>query len=93
MYEDNPLICLCNCHNFILYECLKSYLTSKIKETENLKRTVTTYTFSKFNCDICLKPYQVRFRIPGFDRTYELFMIIFMMIMKMTMINNDKDSE
>jgi len=40
--------------------------------TENSKRTVTTYTIEKFNCDICLKPYQLRFRIPEFDRIYEL---------------------
>ena len=70
--EDNPLICLCNCHNFIHFECLKAYLTSKTILTINLKRTVTTYTCEKFNCDICLKPYQLRFRIPEIDRTYEL---------------------
>ena len=69
---DNPLICLCDCHNYIHFECLKMYLTSKITVTQNLKRTVTTYTCEKFNCDICLKPYQLRFRIPEIDRTYEL---------------------
>ena len=70
--EDNPLICLCNCHNFIHFECLKKYMNSKIIVTENSKGIVTTYTCSKFNCDICLKPYQIRFRIPEFNRTYEL---------------------
>ena len=40
---DNPLICLCDCHNYIHFECLKMYLTSKIIVTQNLKRTVTTY--------------------------------------------------
>ena len=70
--EDNPLICLCNCHNFIHYECLKMYLNSKIIVTINLKKTVTTYTFARFNCDICLKPYQLRFRIPELNKTYEL---------------------
>ena len=70
--EDNPLVCLCNCHNFIHFECLKAYLNSKITVTQNLKKTVTTYTSEKFNCDICLKPYQLRFRIPEIDRTYEL---------------------
>ena len=69
--EENPLVCLCNCHNFIHYECLKSYMNSKIIVTENSKRTVITYTCLKFNCDICLKPYQLRFRIPEFDRAYE----------------------
>ena len=70
--EDNPLICLCNCHNFIHYECLKMYLNSKIIVTINNKNTVTTYTCDKFNCDMCLKPYQLRFRIPELNRTYEL---------------------
>ena len=70
--EDNPLVCLCNCHNFIHYECLKSYMNSKIIVTVNLKKTVTTYTCSNFNCNICLKPYKLRFRIPEIDRTYEL---------------------
>jgi len=69
---NNPLICLCNCHDYIHFECLKMYLTSKISVTENLKRTVITYTCKKFNCDICLKPYYLRFRIPEFDKTYEL---------------------
>ena len=70
--EDNPLICLCNCHNFIHYECLKMYLNSKIIVTINNKNTVTTYTCDKFNCDMCLKPYQLRFRIPELNKTYEL---------------------
>ena len=47
-------------------------MNSKITVTENSKRTVTTYTCSNFNCNICLKPYKLRFRIPEFDRTYEL---------------------
>jgi len=70
--KNNPLICLCDCHDYIHYECLKVYLSSKLIITENLKKTVTTYRCEKFNCDICLKPYRLRFRIPEFDKTYEL---------------------
>jgi len=70
--ENNPLISLCNCHNFIHYECLKMYLYSNMIITENSKKTVTTYTYKKFNCNICLKPYKLRFRIPELDKTYEL---------------------
>ena len=70
--ENNLLVCLCNCHKFIHYECLKRYLNSKIYVTENLKKTVLTYKFIKFNCNMCLKPYQLRFRIPEIDKTYEL---------------------
>ena len=69
---NNPLICLCNCHDYIHFKCLKKYLTSKLIVTENLKKTVITLTCNKFNCDMCLKPYHLRFRIPEFDKTYEL---------------------
>jgi hypothetical protein len=69
---NNPLISLCNCHNFIHYQCLKMYLSLKLIITENSKRTVTTYRCEKFNCDICNKPYYLRFRILEFDKTYEL---------------------
>ncbi len=70
--KNNPLICLCNCHSYIHYECLKKHLLSKITVMENFKKTVKTYIFQKFNCDSCLKPYNSRFRIPEFDKIYEL---------------------
>ena len=70
--ENNPLICLCNCHDYIHYECLKNYLSEKKVITKNLKKTVKTFIFQQFNCDICLKPYRLRFRIPEFDKIYEL---------------------
>ena len=69
---NNPLICLCNCHNYIHYECLKMYLSSKLIITENLNKNVTTYRCIKFYCGICHKPYHLRFRIPEFNKTYEL---------------------
>ena len=69
--EDNPLVCLCNCKIFYHYECLKKIMKSKVIN-QNYKKTVTTYKCIIFYCHICLKPYQVRFRIPEIDRTYEL---------------------
>ena len=69
---NNPLICLCNCHNYIHYECLKMYLSSKLIITENFNKNVTTYRCIKFYCGICHKPYHLRFRIPEFNKTYEL---------------------
>ena len=74
---NNPLICLCNCHSYIHYECLKKHLLSKITVIENFKKTVTTYICQKFNCDSCLKPYHSRFRIPEFDKIYELIDLTF----------------
>ena len=96
--ENNPLICLCNCHNFIHYECLKMYLNSKIIVTTNLKKTVTTYTCEKFNCDMCLKPYQLRFRIPELNKTYELIdlnlpeELDYICLESLNYINNNKNN-
>jgi len=52
---NNPLICLCNCHDYIHFKCLKKYLTSKLIVTENLKKTVITLTCNKFNCRYVFK--------------------------------------
>lgn len=70
--EDNPKLCLCSCKDYIHYECLKSYLNIKTQIYENEKNTVKTYKCNKFNCEVCLTSYPLRFRIPEIDRTYEL---------------------
>ena len=76
--EDNPLISLCDCPSFIHYKCLTKYLNLNSKSnsnlilTENLKKTVTTYTWKIFNCEMCFKPYKLRFRIPEFNKIYKL---------------------
>ena len=70
--KDNPKLCLCPCNNYIHYKCLKDYISSNLKINENEKLTVKTYFCDKFCCDICLSPYPLRFRIPEYDRIYEL---------------------
>jgi len=70
--KDNPLICLCNCNDFVHYKCLKMFFDRRITIEENSKKTVKTFFYQQFNCDICLKPYHLRFRIPEFDKIYEL---------------------
>ena len=70
--RENPRLKLCSCHDSIHFECLKAYLKTKIEIRENEKLTVKTYICNKCNCDVCLKPYPVRFRIPEFDKIYEL---------------------
>ena len=70
--RENPRLKLCSCHDSIHFECLKAYLKTKIEIRENEKLTVKTYICNKYNCDVCLKPYPVRFRIPEFDKIYEL---------------------
>jgi hypothetical protein len=69
---ENPLLRICKCKNFVHYDCLKAFLSKKIVIQSNLKQTVITYYCSKFNCDVCLAPYPIRFRIPEFNKVYEL---------------------
>ena len=47
-------------------------MNTKTEIRENGKLTVKTYICNKFNCDVCCKPYPLRFRVPEFDRAYEL---------------------
>ena len=70
--KDNPKLRLCSCKDYIHYECLKMYLSSKLDISENQKFTVKTFNCNKFNCDVCLHPYPLRFRIPEFNRVYNL---------------------
>ena len=70
--KDNPKLLLCTCKDYIHYECLKKYLNSKLDISENQKFTVKTFNCNKFNCDVCLHPYPLRFRIPEFNRVYDL---------------------
>ena len=70
--EDNPKICLCSCKDCIHLACLKYYIKTKIEFHENEKGTVKTYICNKFNCEVCLMPYPLRFRIPKYNRIYEL---------------------
>ena len=70
--EANPLVCLCSCKDFTHYECLKYYIKTKLDVHDNEKNTVKTYNCHKFNCEVCLMPYPLRFRIPELDKIYEL---------------------
>ena len=70
---DNPKINLCKCKNkFVHYLCYKSYLKTKLKIQENLRHTVFSYYSNKFNCDFCLTPCPIRFKISEFNKIYEL---------------------
>ena len=70
--KENPKIRLCSCHDFVHFECLKAYLNRKTEAQENTKKKIITYTCKNFNCEVCYKPYPLRFRIPEYDRIYEL---------------------
>ena len=70
--KENPKICLCQCKDYIHYECLKRYMSTKLEIHENEKGNVKTYNCNKFNCDVCLSPYPLSFRIAEFNKIYEL---------------------
>lgn len=69
---DNPKLCLCNCKDYIHYECLKNWIKTKIHKRTNYKKTVLSYSIKKFNCDVCLKHYPLKFKICGLDNEYSL---------------------
>ena len=70
--KDNPLLRICSCKDYIHFECLKKYIKTKIEIHENSKLTVKTYICPKFNCEVCLVPYPLRFRIKEYNKIYEL---------------------
>ena len=67
---ENPKICLCKCNEYVHFECLKKYLNLKIEIHKS--KDIISYYCNKFNCDICLYPYPIRFKIPEFNKIYEL---------------------
>ena len=70
--KENPLLSLCKCNDYIHFECLKKYIKKRTEVHESLEKNVTTYRCNKFNCDFCHNPYPLRFKIPKFDKIYEL---------------------
>lgn len=70
--KENPKLLLCNCKSYTHFECIKGFLNKKIDKIQNLKGNVLTYICKAFNCGVCKSPYPLRFRIPEFDKIYEL---------------------
>jgi len=70
--QENPLLLLCKCHDYIHFECLKLYFQSRLKICVSERGIVSTYILDKCNCEVCLTPYPTRFRIPKFDKIYNL---------------------
>lgn len=61
--KENPKLKICNCHTYIHYNCLKMFLKTNIKVSENLNGNVTSYKSEKFNCEVCEKPLPLKFKI------------------------------
>ena len=70
--KENPLLRICSCKDYIHFNCLKKYINTKIEISDNLAQTIKTYICPKFNCDVCLTPYPLRFRIKEYNKIYEL---------------------
>lgn len=69
---NNPLIILCKCHDFIHYDCLKRWIKTKINIIENRKKNVLSYYSKKYNCDVCITPYPLTFKISEINKVYNL---------------------
>ena len=68
--KEDPLLKLCDCQAIIHLSCLKKLFKDKVIIKENLSKTVTSYIWEKFNCEVCRKPYSSKY-IYG-DETYYL---------------------
>ena len=71
--ENNPFINLCKCSGSVAslhFQCLKTWMTSKIVEKQNDKKTVISYYINNFNCEICKDPYPLKFKYK--DKYYDL---------------------
>ena len=70
--KENPKLRICSCKDYIHFDCLKKYINTKIEITDNSAQTIRTYICPKFNCEVCLTPYPLRFRIKEYNKIYEL---------------------
>ena len=58
--KEQPLLKLCKCNAFIHLDCLKLFLKKKVIIKE--KNKVTSYICKNFNCEVCQKPYPLKFK-------------------------------
>ena len=70
--EENPLIRLCKCRNYIHFNCLKKILNYKLERTKENK-SVEIYNYTNFKCDKCSFIFPLKFRIPEINKIYKLF--------------------
>ena len=70
--KENPKLRICLCKTFIHFECLKKYICTKIEIKDNADFKVQTYICPKFNCEVCLTPYPLSFRIKEYNKIYQL---------------------
>lgn len=62
--EENPCILACHCSGsvgFIHYDCLKTWLTSKVQKRES--NDLTSLYWKSFECEICKYAYPYLFKV------------------------------
>lgn len=62
---ENPLLSTCKCKGgvqFIHYVCLKHWLNTKRVVKESQSKTVTTYIYKQFQCELCKTEYPYTFK-------------------------------
>ena len=62
--DNNLLVSLCKCKGgtmFIHYKCVRHWMSIKLTCLENKDKTVKSYYFNSFNCEICKEPYPCNF--------------------------------
>jgi len=66
--EENIMVKLCNCTGSIEIahiNCIKQWMATKLSKKANEKNTVLSYNIKSFNCEICKKPYPLKFELNG----------------------------
>lgn len=83
--SENPLVDLCRCNGgmkYAHYECVKSWMQTKLSKKQNESKTVSSYNIKAFNCEICKTPYPcknfmnlVRFKITD-DKIFDMIEVV-----------------
>ena len=66
--EENPIVKLCKCDNYMHYECIKNMLKENTKEVKD-KGNVISYKYEGLNCKECECQYPYKFNINNKDYT------------------------
>ena len=68
--NNNPLLKICLCHDYIHYKCLKDIMDKNISKHINLNENVIRYKIKNFYCDKCNMQYPLRFKIKEISEEY-----------------------
>ena len=69
--EENPLLCICKCKDYIHYECLKEILNESNNIEISKNQNVKIYKYRKFICNKCSFLYPIKFKIKNDNKNEE----------------------